>query len=217
MESTMKYASLDLGTIEGIVNKLGGMDGVKRFLRGEITVSEPIRAWREQDGVIYFSVTSDGTTGHDWISRLEKKGFRLSDYAKSILRSSDFKPTSGITTEIAVLKGELFSDNDRITKKICNEAYAGTLTQTRKLSDPNPEVACLIRENFSDKELEDMGLYWIVTMHNPINDSGGDPSLLGADRSGGGLWLGTYYGRPDIRCHRASGFAFAVAQVGPQN
>ncbi len=36
----MKYANLDLGTIEAIVNKLGGMDGVNRFLRGELEVKE---------------------------------------------------------------------------------------------------------------------------------------------------------------------------------
>jgi hypothetical protein len=35
---TMKYARLDLGTIEAIVNKLGGLEGVERFLRGELMV-----------------------------------------------------------------------------------------------------------------------------------------------------------------------------------
>ena len=34
----MKYSKLDLGTIEAIVNKLGGMEGVKRFLRGDTEV-----------------------------------------------------------------------------------------------------------------------------------------------------------------------------------
>ena len=34
----MKYASLELGTIEAIVNKLGGMEGAHRFLRGDAEV-----------------------------------------------------------------------------------------------------------------------------------------------------------------------------------
>jgi hypothetical protein len=34
----MKYASLDLGTIEAVVNKLGGMEGVKSFLNGSTEV-----------------------------------------------------------------------------------------------------------------------------------------------------------------------------------
>jgi hypothetical protein len=34
----MKYGTLDLGRIEAIVNKLGGMEGVEKFLRGEVEV-----------------------------------------------------------------------------------------------------------------------------------------------------------------------------------
>jgi len=208
-----EFASADLtaGQLNAIVKKLGGHDGAIKFLQGKLTVSEPTRNWREQDGVIYLSVTSDGTTGPEWIKRLEKKGFRLSDYAKNVLRSPDFKPTHGVITEIAILKGMLFEDNNRITKKIRAEA------DKRKLTKPNAEVACLIRENFSDEEIEAMGLWWIVVMHEPINVSGGDPGLLCARRSGGGRWLSAYYDEPGGRWSREDGFAFVVSQVGPQN
>ncbi|MDP2593619.1 MAG: hypothetical protein Q8P52_03160 [bacterium] len=37
----MKYSKLDLGTIEAIMNKLGGEEGAERFLRGELTVIVP--------------------------------------------------------------------------------------------------------------------------------------------------------------------------------
>lgn len=204
----MKYSKMDWGTMEAVVNKLGGIEGVDRFLRGELTVSEPTRSWREQDGVIYFSVTSDGTTGPQWIERLEKKDFRVSDWAKSVFRSPDFKPTDGVTYEIAVLKGMLFGDSDRITKKIRAEA------DKRKLTKPNAEVACLIREKFTDEELEVVGLWWIVVMHEPIKDSDGDPRLLDVGRSGDGRWLGVYYGKPDDGWNRGNGFAFVVSQVG---
>ncbi len=163
--------------------------------------------WREHDGVISFSVTSDGTTGEEWIPRLEGKGFRVSGYAKSVLHSESFKPTSGVTTEIAVLKGEIFSDNNRITNNIREEA------KKRKFTAPNTEVACLVREKFSDKELEAMGLYWIVAMHNPIKDSDGDPKLLGADRGDDGSWLDTPYDNPGSEWNRSGGFAFVVSQV----
>jgi len=103
-----------------------------------------IPKWSEKDGVISFSVTSDGTTGEDWITRLESKGFRVGDYTKQMLRSSSFKPTSGVKTQIAVLKGELFADSDRTTEKIRAEA------DKRKLSKSNAELACLIREKFTD-------------------------------------------------------------------
>lgn len=202
---------IDDVSVEAVFNKLGGVDGARRFLRDELSVSEPIRSWREEDGVIYFSVTSDGTTCEDWIKRLCGNGFRVGDNAKQVLRSPNFKPTNGVTTEVAVLKGMLFEDNDRITKKIRAEA------DKRKLSKPNAELACLIREKFTDKEIEAMGLIWIVAMHEPINDSDGDPVLLDASRSGDGCWLYAYYGRPDYGWHRDIGFAFAVSQVSSQS
>lgn len=208
-----EFASADLtaGQLNAIVKKLGGHDGAIKFLQGKLTVSEPTRNWREQDGVIYLDVTSDGRTGPQWIEQLEGKGFRLSDYAKSVLRSPDFKPTSGVTTEIAILKGTLFEDNDRITKKICAEA------DERKLTKPDAEVACLIRENFSDEEIEAMGLWWIVAMHEPIKDSDGNPRLLGSRLYSDGRWLSASYHAPDYRWRRVDGVAFVVSQVGPQN
>lgn len=139
--------------------------------------TKPVRAWREQDGIFYFSVTSDGTSGPDWITRLESKGSGVGSYAKSVLRSPDFKPTSDVTIEIAVLPGTLWSDGDRITRKIRAKA------KKRKLGKPNAEVACLIREMFTDEEIEAMGLWWIVAMHKPIKDHlVGHPHLLSARR-----------------------------------
>lgn len=176
------------------------------FIRGEDT-TDPKRRWREENGVILFPLTSDGTTGPEWIKRLEQKGFRLSQDTKRMLDSPDFKPTNGVTSEIAVLKGMLFQDSDRITEKIRAEG------KRRHHSDPNAEIACLIREKFSDEELEAMGLWWITAMHKPIADSGGGPDLLSAGRDGGGHWLDTCYGRPGNWWDRGSGFAFVVSQV----
>ncbi len=196
-----------LGRIEAVWNRLGGEEGVDRFLRGEIAVSEPARRWREHDGVIYLSVISNGMTGPQWIEHLEKLGFRLSKWAKDVLNSPDFKPTNGVIYEIAILKGMLFENSDRITKKIRAEA------DRRKLTTPNAEIACLIRANFSDSEIEEMGLIWIVAMHEPIKDSDGNPLLLNANRSDGGRRLGTCYGRPDNGWVRGDGFAFVLSQL----
>lgn len=207
-ETEFVSASFTAGQLNAIVKKLGGRDMALRFLRDELTVSEPPRKWREENGVIYFSVTSDGATGEEWIARLESRGLRTGDYARQALRSPDFKPTNGVTTEVAVLKGMLFKDDNRITKNICAEA------KRRKLSKPNAEVACLIREKFTDKEIEVMGLWRIVAMHEPINDSDGDPFLLGALRVDDGRWLDAFDGNPDSRWSRGFGFAFAVSQVG---
>ena len=171
-----------------------------------VNSTDSARTWTEKDGVIRFSVISDSTTGKQWIARLESKGFRISDYAKSVLRSKSFKPTSGIIYEVTILRGELFSDNERTTRNIREEA------KKRSLSTPNAEIVCLIREKFSDKELETMELYYIVTMHNSIKDSNGDPRLLDIDRLVSGSWLYSCYDGPGCGWGRGRGFAF-ISQV----
>ncbi len=213
-KSDFLISNIPTGKLNAVIKNIMAQTGitepeeaVRMVNAGEVQISVIKPKWTEENGVIRFSVISDGTTGEQWIARLERKGPRVSDYAKSILCSKSFKPTSGVTTEIAVLKGGIFSDNDRITKNIRKEA------KKRKLSTPNAEVACLIREKFSDKELEAMGLYWIVAMHEPIEDSGGDPILLGASRDGDGSWLNADYGNPVIKWNRSDGFAFVISQV----
>jgi hypothetical protein len=204
----MKYGELKLGQVEAIVNKLGGHEGAMKFLRGELVISESVLNWREEDGVIYFDVVSDGTTGPEWIKRLKEQGINVSDWARDVLNSKDFKPTkSGTIHKIGVLKGELFSDGDRTNEKIRKEAVK------RKMILPEAEIGCLIREKFTDKDINDMGLSWITTMHDPIKDSDGGPDLLYASRHGGGSWLDASYGDPDVRWDREGGFAFVVSQV----
>ncbi len=199
-----KYKHRTDAWFDAIVDKLGGEKAADAFLCSEDAVSTPVRGWREQDGVIRFSVTSNGRTGEEWIIYFESKGIKLTRWAKDLLRSTAFQPTNGVTTEIAVMKGSLFTDDDRITSKIRAEA------DKRNFTKPNPEVACLIRDMFTDQEIKEMGLTWIVTMHDPIEDSDRDPNLLSTDRNSDGPWLYTYYGRPGSRWSRDDGFAFAA-------
>lgn len=204
----MKYSGVTLGRVEAVWNKLGGEEGVDRFLRNERTVVEVARRWREQDGIIRFTLPpTDGTTGRQWIDRLVGKKIQIGGCAKSMLLSKDFKPINGVTTEIAVLKGMLFTDSERVTKNI------RTMAESKKLTKPNAEVACLIREMFTDAEIEEMGLRWIVAMHEPIKDSDGGPGLLSTCRGVDGPWLSADCGRPDDQWYRVSGFAFAVVQA----
>jgi hypothetical protein len=58
-----------------------------------------------------------------------------------------------------------------------------------------------------------MGLFWIVTMHKPIKDSGGDPKLLGVGRGDNGFWLGASHDNPGNRWDCGGGFVFVVSQV----
>jgi len=214
MKSEFLISGIETGRLNAMVKNIMTQTGitepeeaVRMMNSGELQILVIKSKQTEKDGVIRFSVTSDGTTGEQWIVRLESKSFRVSGYAKSVLRSKSFKPNSGITYEIAVLKGEFFSDNKRITENIRKVA------KKRNLSTPNAEVACLIREKFSDKELEAMGLYWIVAMHEPIKASDGGPRLLSISRNDYGSWLSADCGNPDYKWNHSGGFAFVVRQV----
>lgn len=213
MSTEFASAGLTAGQLNAIVKKLGGHDMALRFLRDELSVSKPTRSWREEDGVIYLPpLTTDGTTGPEWEQWYDENGYNLSKEARFILNSPDFKPTNGVTTEVAVFNGLLFENSYQITKKVRAEA-----DKSNKLSKPNAELACLIREKFTDKEIEAMGLWYIVAMHEPIDDFDGVPNLLLVGRYYGGRQLDVYYGRLSRRSdHRDYGFAFAVSQVNSQ-
>jgi len=196
--------------VKNILKQTGVSDpneAIRLVNSGEWILVKAESRWREKNGIIYLSVVSDGTTGSGWIKRLEGKKCNLSKWAKDLLRSLDFKPTTGVKYELAILKGKLYEDSERVTKKIRVEAGR------RGLSAPNPEIACLIRGLLSDEEIKAMGLIWIVTMHEPIKDSGEDPFLLIASRNGDGRWLDTNYGYPSFKWGRSYGFAFVVSQV----
>lgn len=159
------------------------------------------------DGTVTFTVTSDGTTGDEWIARLQAAGHKVGAYAKQILWSPDFVSTKGVSTKIVVMPGKLWTDDNRLTRNIRAEA------SKRKLVAPNAEVACLIRMMFSNADIISMGLRWLIAMHEPIKDSGGDPRLLGTGDVGGDSWLNANWDNPDRQWSVRIGFAFAVSQL----
>ena len=161
--------------------------------------------WCEKDGVIYFSVTSNGKSGEEWIVHFKQKGCPLSKGAKRVLCSPDFKSTNSVTTKVAVLKGELFSNDDRITRKIRANAVE------RKLVTPSIELGCLVRDMFTDDEIRAMGINWLVTFHEPVVFDG-PPHVLAASAFLGDERLDTSWADPDDRLDRDRGFVFAVLQ-----
>jgi hypothetical protein len=148
--------------VEAVWKKLGGEERVERLLRGELGVVELSCRWIERDGVIYFSVTSDGTTGPEWIDRLEARGVEINRHDYNIFRSPDFESTSNITTKIALFK---------VNKKSFPLKDAFTKAAKCGLILPGAEVACLIREAFSNEKFKMMSIYRVIVMHNPICSS----------------------------------------------
>lgn len=162
--------------------------------------------WFEKDGIIYFTLVSNGMTGEEWITHFEGKGFPVNKYVKGVLRHRDFKPTKvGTSHCIAVIKGECISNTcSSITSEI------RTYAKSQKKSNLPAEVACLIVDNFTAKEINQMGLESIVTMHEPI-DSGNYSNVLGTGRNCNRLEA--YDGDASSGWICATGFAFATEKA----
>lgn len=188
--------------IDEVVKKLYECDGIIRLSNDE---SRERSLWRGKSGVIYSDITSDGTTGCDWISRLENGGHRVGGYVtKHALSSYYFKPTNGVTRGVAILRGELFRVEDRSTQNICDLALRCGLGMLHH------ESACLMREKFSNMALSDMRLNWIISMNEPMDTTIGNPRLFGLSRSWGDSWLNSYVAVSNDKWDEMVGFAFEV-------
>lgn len=138
--------------------------------------------------------TSPNISGKKWIDRLEKGGYQIGNYAKELLEK--IIPTKN-SYDIVILK----MDKDYYTtQEVRDEA------QKRGYITPPLELAPILREQISDKEIEDLGLWWLIVAHDAIPDSDGSPCLLGMDRDDGGRWLRACWDRPDDRWRREARF-----------
>ncbi len=166
--------------------------------------------------MIRFTVTSDGTTGPEWIERLESKGRKTCQDAKRFLVSSDFTVTRGVTTEVVVLKGVLFEDNDRTTENICRHAMS------RELENLPFEVSCFICDTFTYEEIRTLRLLGIANVGRQIPVVPGVYNsylqYLSAYCYTDGLYLHVAEGRSYDKGSwgSANGFAFGKSNALPQ-
>ena len=169
--------------VKNLMSEMGiddPIEAVRRINSREWLPFKPNNFWRE-DGLIHFKVVSDGTTNEEWLKYLLKQGFNVDASAKKMI--SYMNTTKGVVTEVVICE-DAWSINQRLGKKLTTE------------------TACLIRKMFSDKDLQNMGLFNILVFHNT------GPNLLSIHRSGVGNWLSTDY--LEIRDEPGRGVAFAV-------
>ena len=221
MKKDFFIADYTQGQLNAFVKMLADQSGyddvLEKTLRNEITFSIKKKPWMEKAGRIYFEVTTLGLTAEEWKVRLTKAGHKISDYANDILSKPDYdqnhryEPTQ--TLKVVLIRGkEIEKDSERLTKNL--KAISVKNFGENSVSNLKGELSLLIREKFSNKELEEMGLWYIVVLHEPII-SGGNPRVLYSGRLGGESWVGAGWAGP---CDRwDDGGAFAFLQVGTQN
>jgi hypothetical protein len=169
---------------------------------------------RNQHGHIVLTVTGLDLTGEREIARLLSAEYRVGDYAKSCLLSKkkdgydvQHRLVDGQEYKIALVPGREIEEDSHRTTQALRDVGIGRYGYQKPLAGIMPRI----RETVSDKQMEEMGFWYIAGLHDPIKDSDGDPRVLRADRYDGGRWLRTDWGTPDDRWGDRGAFAFLLS------
>jgi len=218
----------NIGTLPG--ERLAGLsaDLFHKLQSGNISVEElalftqrknPFAFERNEHGHIIVTVTGLDLTGVQEIERLEAAGYVLSNWAKSCLLSTKkdsydkkHRLVANQLYKVALMPGKEIPDANRTAdalRKRGMEKYG--------YGKPQGGLIPRIRESVSDKQMEEMdGAWYIAGLHDPIEDSGGNPGVLLANRGGGGRRLGAGWGGPGNPWNDDGLFAFPVLASGTQ-
>ncbi len=130
--------------------------------------------WREENGVYYFSVTSNGMTSEEWGSNFEKKGLSVGECVKETVLSPEFLPTMGNVSEVAILDSSCLGPDDKYMKDIYRVGKARGLGPVA-----STEVICLaVGYIVQYRRYEWFG---INIAHGPIYDEDGNLGFWGLD------------------------------------
>lgn len=125
----MKYGELNLGQVEAIVNKLGGMDGVRRFLSGELVVKEPDYKWKVWKTI---KLGAGLRTADDFMEALTSFGCRIDYYVTGMLKKPEFTESVAVRETnielVNVSAAELgWKEEKAIFGEICTRARENNL------------------------------------------------------------------------------------------
>jgi len=194
---TMKYAEMDWGTMEAVVNKLGGMDGVKQFLRGELMVSTAIPRqfpiWKTVKLGLHKSTD-------EYRKAMKSAKNKVGDWANDILGKPAFTcATEETDVDLVVLSvAELgFKDGAKYSE-ICARALELGLELCPA------EVGPALRLAYKDQPRGE----WLIIAMEAIAGSGGDLHVFDVEHDLGELWLFGSHGHPEYFWDSAYRFVF---------
>lgn len=112
----MKYGDLTLGQIEAVVNKLGGMDGVRQLLRGEMVI-------RRKSFLLRSTVKLGGPQSISELNAaLAINNWTLGDWARTIMQRVVLTATESELDIIVVTLSELGLDENARWHVVCRNA-----------------------------------------------------------------------------------------------
>lgn len=180
----MKYGELNLGQMEAVVNKLGGMDGVKRLLSGELVVKMAERSF----AIAIWKTITLGVhqSSSEYRKALQINGYRIGDYADHILNKVKVSETETQLDLVVKTVAELgFKDGARR-----DTIYTRAIEFGLELCPA--EVGPALRLAYKDQPYGE----WLRIAMEPIAASGGRLEVF-VVRGAGGRWLYGGSGAPD--------------------
>ncbi|MDE2000947.1 MAG: hypothetical protein KGI60_00060 [Patescibacteria group bacterium] len=176
----MKYGDLTLGKAEAIVNKLGGMEGVKRFLAGELELVEAAKpafpTWRT------VKLGTGLKTATDFRSALMMHGYEVSVYANNLLDKVAVANQEIDVNLVDVSAAELGFPRGATRAEIYRRAHK------RGLELCPAEVGPQLRLQYPDQPDNE----WRLIAMKPLNGSGRDFSTFVVTRIGPNRWLNDF-------------------------
>ncbi len=185
------------------------VEAVRLVNSGEWVITPKKQRWTVRaDGIIILDAlpATTGITGQQYI---DDPTFNKTKWAKDIMKSKDFWVTAGTIYTLAIIPGSVLSDDQRMLENVRAKADRCGLLHGKAIS---PEISCLFRKYYSNQEIKQMGLAWLVAMHESIMDSDGDPLLLGTDRHDSSPLLDTDCDHPVGLWDRGDGFVCVSSQ-----
>ncbi len=178
----MKYPDMTWSRMQAVIDKLGGMEGVQRFLSSELVVK-----MAEKSFTIWKTITLGiNKSPSEYRRALKAKGYRIGDYADQILNKVKVGGTEVQLDLVLVTVAELgFKDGARR-----DAIYARAIELGLELCPA--EVGPALRLAYQDQPYRE----WIRVAMEPIADSDDDLMVFGVDLDDGERWLGGYYGDP---------------------
>ena len=182
----MKYSNWTLGQVEAVFNKLGGDDGVRRFLAGELVVKETerqLKVWKT------IKLGTGFRTADDFRKALKGNGFNIGDWANDILG----KPAFMVATEETEVDLVKVTVAELGFKKGARRDQIYERAKELGLELCSPEVGPQLRLQYRGQPNGE----WVLIGMEPIADSDGHLSVFGVERDDSGLWLDGRWGGPD--------------------
>lgn len=192
----MKYGELTLGQVEAVVNKLGGIEGVKRLLTGEMVFKEKERQFK-----IWRTITLGLHISKEYCKVLNEAyntlPFRyLSWNLRKILISQE-----AMEVDLVIVTGREMGFEG--TVMVSRAAIYSRALELGLQKCPG-EVGPALREQYPDQPLGE----WVYIGMEPITYSDGESYLFSVGCNPSGLMLTVETGRPNYTRHPDNKWVF---------